>query len=199
MSLPPMEQLSLLPQHTPSWNGMPQELRTAIRDVLKTQEGGCHEARRQCANPVDKEHLAWCTENRTYLRTCDLMEVRLDASKLTYPHDRYDSAASRERRMARDREVIQSYGGVLMVPTTQWGALNRRLLSFDEVSVMQLTRTNLSSFSRGREGSWYTSVMAPDYVFWMRTFNIYVRDLINDQHVDESQYMVYAVKRELVF
>ena len=51
----------------------------------------------------------------------------------------------------------------------------------------------------GRKRGWYTSVMAPDFVFWMRTFNIYVRDLINDQHVDESQYMVYAVKRELVF
>ena len=192
MSLPPMELLSL---RDASWNGLPQDARTAIRDVLKTQEGVCSEARRQCAQPVDKEHLSWCTANRRWLRTCDLLEVRLDACKLTYPPSRFGSEALRRARMQADQEMLVSREGTLLVPTTQWGALNRHLLSRDEVSVLQLTRAD---DTQGVEGHWYTSAMAPDCVFWMRSFSLCVRDLINDEQdeqVDESRFMVYAVQR----
>jgi hypothetical protein len=184
-----MEQLSL---RDASWNGLPQDVRTAIRDDLKTQEGGCSEARRQCAQPVDKEHLAWCTENRRWLRTCDLLEVHLDDSKLTYPPSQFRSEELRQTRMRADREMIRLREGTLSVPTTQWGALNHRLLDSDEVSVLQLTRADNV---QGVAGHWYTSATAPDYVFWMRVFSVHVLDLINDERVNESGFMVYAVKR----
>ena len=81
MSVPPLEQLSLNGRDG-SWEKLPSELRSQVWDSLKGSTEGCKELRRLCKQPVDKEHAAWCRENATYLRECDLLKIRIDARML---------------------------------------------------------------------------------------------------------------------
>ena len=176
MSVPPLEQLSLNDRGG-GWEKLPPELRSQVWDSLKGSTDGCKELRRLCKQPVDKEHAAWCRENATYLRECDLLKVRIDARKLVISNEaRYGWIADpvhRQRQVDRDRDAAarlaadSRYRGTLSIPTDPFRAMNSILFTNEQVSLLGLKRLEGREYDLSR-AVWTTSEFAPGWKIWQR-------------------------------
>lgn len=197
MSVPPLEQLSLNGRDG-SWEKLPSELRSQVWDSLKGSTEGCKELRRLCKQPVDKEHAAWCRENATYLRECDLLKIRIDARMLVASNvarygyimdpESIQRQVDRDRRNAARLAADPDYRGTLSTHTDPYRAMNSRLFTHDQCSLLGLRRIQDRDYDLSR-ALWTTSEFAPGWKIWKRHFT-------EDARVfgvrSEEKFMLYA-------
>lgn len=204
MSIPPLEQLSLNDRGG-GWEKLPPELRGQVWDSFKGSRDGCKELRRLCKQPVDKEHAAWCRENATYLRECDLLKIRIDARMLVISNEarygyledpeRIQRQVDRDRASAARLAADPKYRGTLSIPTDPYRAMNSKLFTNEQVSLLGLKRIEGREYDLNH-AIWATSEFAPGWKIWKRHV---LEDVprytalgfgLSGNH--ESRYMLYA-------
>ena len=190
--LPNLGALSLQPRRA-RFDDLNEDEREMVLDSVKSQKGGCQEARRQCLTPRNQEHAEWCRSNATWLRDCDVLRIRIYPADVQNDYNQmYPRDPERARQMAqRAIDLIEAMGGEIVIPLTAELAMRRNLLPYSTLMLLRLRgERNHDGRPTGPNvqwgtGWWLRSILVPGYKFFVRSFA---------QTFDNRSWMVYAEK-----
>lgn len=92
----------------------------------------------------------------------------------------------------KEIEYLRKIGGVIKVPTTEWGALNMEPLPSKTITLLRLETA--PGGQKLPNAYWFSSGLIPGYIIWTRYWNVVGYNTETGSVQPRQEYQLYAKK-----